>query len=110
LPERIKREPEGIKKEDVHIFQYGGLKLVYDVNSGSLHQVDDLAWELISLLLEGRSKEDTRHALLNQYPAGGVGGIGEIEEAFRQIEELQEAKLLFSPPPPLDKEKLPASG
>ena len=104
MPERINREPEGIRKEDVHIFQYGGLKLVYDVNSGSLHQVDDLAWELITLLLKGRSKGDIRHTLLNQYSAE------EIEEAFRQIEELQEEKLLFSPPPPLDKEKLPASG
>ena len=110
MPERIKREPEEISKEDVHTFQYGGLKLVYDVNSGSLHEVDNLAWELITLLLEGRSKGDIRHALLNQYPAGEIRGIGEIEEAFRQLEELREEKLLFSPPPPLDKEKLPASG
>ncbi len=110
MPEGIKREPGGIRREDVHTFQYGGLKLVYDVNSGSLHEVDDLAWELINQLLNGRSKEDKRRALLSPYSAGGIGGIGEIEEAYRQIEELQEEKLLFSPPPPLDNEKLSASG
>ena len=42
---------------DVHIFKYRGTQLVYDVNSGSLHQVDDLAREAIELLRDRDEKE-----------------------------------------------------
>lgn len=81
----------GVASKDVHMFKYGGLQLVYDVNSGSLHQVDDLAWEIISYILKGKTREEIGRLLHSKYPPW------EIEEAWDEIKKLQEEKLLFAP-------------
>jgi uncharacterized protein len=86
------------------MFKYGGLLLVYDVNSGSLHQVDDLAWEAIDLLREGSGRERARGLLSRSYPPD------EVEEALCQVDELREERLLFSPAVPLQNEKLSPGG
>jgi len=81
--------------EDVHIFEYRGLQLVYDVNSGSFHQVDRLGRQVIDLLLEGREKEEIGLLLSSRYPAG------EIAAVLEEVDYLQREKLLFAPLPPL---------
>ena len=36
-----------IIKKNVHIYRHGGLNIAYDVNSGSLHVLDDHTYALI---------------------------------------------------------------
>ncbi|RDV84560.1 thioether cross-link-forming SCIFF peptide maturase [Ammonifex thiophilus] len=66
----------------VHLFCLRGEKLAFDPVSGSLHQLDEAAWRVLSLLLEGK---DPR--------AEGK----ELEEACREVEELRSEGLLFTP-------------
>ncbi len=84
-----------MKNEDVHMFEYNGTKLIYDVNSGSLHRVDEIGWKIIELLRDGKNNGEIISFLGKQYP------LLDIEEALGQAEELCREKLLFAPPPPL---------
>ncbi|NLX91331.1 MAG: thioether cross-link-forming SCIFF peptide maturase [Firmicutes bacterium] len=88
------------KNKDIHLFNYKNMKLVYDVNSGSLHRVDDLGWELISLILDGLEKQEIIYRLQSSFPPE------EIISVFLQVEEMQKNNLLFSPEPALREEAL----
>ena len=79
---------------DLHMFQYRGKRLVYDVNSGSLHEVDELAWELISRLCSASTLEQLGEELAGRYSQG------EIKKAQSEINMLQKEGLLNSSPPP----------
>jgi uncharacterized protein len=81
------------------MFKYRGLQLVYDVNSGSLHQADDLAWDAIGLLRDGNDREQVARVLSHRYPPG------EVEEALAQLDALHKEGLLFAPEPQLPDEK-----
>lgn len=39
-----------------------------DVNSGSVHVVDELVYDVIALLEEGKSEQETVEALKDRYP------------------------------------------
>lgn len=78
----------------LHMFQYGGKRLVYDVNSGSLHEVDELAWELIKLINSGKLEERSGE-LMSRLPYPGP----DVKEALAEIKTLEDRQLLFSPSP-----------
>lgn len=80
------------------MFKYKDLQLVYDVNSGSLHTVDNLGWEVIAKLAEGYSGEKVTSLLQGRYPPG------EIETALQQIDKLRQERCLFAPAPALEDE------
>jgi len=77
----------------VHMFKYNGRLLVYDVNSSSLHQVDELGWEVIASLLQGKTCEDVKTLLEGKFLKN------DVEEALQQVEDLVKARLLFTLPP-----------
>ncbi len=79
---------------DLHMFQYRGKRLVYDVNSGSLHEVDELAWELMHLMCNDNTNEH-----IDELPATNYSRP-DIKQAQTEINTLQEQQLLFSSPPP----------
>ncbi|MBE6928501.1 MAG: thioether cross-link-forming SCIFF peptide maturase [Ruminococcaceae bacterium] len=77
----------------IHCYKLGGLNIVLDVCSGSVHVVDEVAFDIIE------QYEQTEHGkLLNyiteKYPAVSAA---EVEECFEQIEALREAGKLFAP-------------
>ena len=80
---------------DLHMFKYRDKQLVYDVNSGSLHEVDKLAWELISLQRDGLTPANSMEQLAGRYASAVVA------RAQKEIETLVAEKLLFSPSPVL---------
>ena len=41
----------------VHLYQNNGYNMVLDVNSGSVHVVDELVYQVISLLKEGKKRK-----------------------------------------------------
>ncbi len=84
----------------IHQYKNNGYNIVMDVNSGSVHVVDELVYDIIPLiepLVEDGVKdvETVRSAVLNltgdSYPAG------EVSEAVEEVMELAAAGQLFAP-------------
>ena len=88
------------KKIVIHQYKNNGLNIVMDVNSGSVHVVDDIVYDMIPLIEplvnEGIKDPDTiKAAVLNianiPYPEEN------IREAVDEVLELQKAGQLFAP-------------
>jgi len=84
-------------KKNVHIFKQGGEFIAYDVNSGSLHRLDEAAYAVLQALLTA----EERGLGLNTEVVGTLIGSSlsavEIEEILRELALLQEEGTLFSP-------------
>ncbi|BDF33487.1 thioether cross-link-forming SCIFF peptide maturase [Lachnospiraceae bacterium] len=87
----------------VHQYKNNGYNIVLDVNSGAVHVVDGLCYDVIAALEEApeaRTAErlkapDTLEGLKEKL--GGTYDAKEIEEALADIVELTEAGRLFTP-------------
>ena len=73
----------------IHQYKNNGYNIVLDVNSGSVHVVDDLVYDIIEIY-EDNTKEQILDKLEDKYPAQ------EIEEAILEIEQLKEDGQLFT--------------
>ena len=87
----------------IHQYRLNGYNIVLDVNSGSVHCVDDASYDIIRLfcgIIEGEGREVTEEdrariieQILRDYPEESQESVGEI---FEDIEELQSLGRLFS--------------
>lgn len=82
----------------VHQYQNNGYNIVLDVNSGSVHVVDLLVYELIAMMgelkeVEGRSVEEIAAEAEKRNLSGSRE---EIEEAIKEILQLKEAGQLYT--------------
>lgn len=75
----------------IHRFQVNGSRLVLDVNSGSLHEVDELMWDLLGLYPD-QVTEEALAELGRRYSPEAVA------EAQAEVAELIERGWLYSPP------------
>ena len=73
-------------------YKNNGYNIVLDSNSGSVHAVDEVAFEVIDKY-ESRSKEEIILELCDKYPEITAD---DIEEIFQDIEELKKEGKLFS--------------
>ena len=80
----------------IHQYKLGGKNIVIDVCSGSVHSVDDLAYDLISLF-ENNDKATVLKILGEKYANKDGVSSADIEECYEQIEFLKEKGKLFSP-------------
>lgn len=80
----------------IHCYKQGGLNIVLDVCSGSVHIVDDICYDIIGMF-EEKSREEITEIILEKY--SGTDGVTreEIIECIEQIEELKQDGSLFSP-------------
>ena len=74
----------------IHKFMQGGEYYVVDVNSGSVHIVDDLIYNMIDNDNKLSSKESLIEKLKDKYP------VEEIEEAYEDLLQLVEEDALYS--------------
>ena len=74
----------------VHQFKNNGYNIVLDVNSGAVHVVDDVVYDVIPFMEKGEPDENIVSSLKEKY------GIEEIEEAVSDCRELKEAGFLFT--------------
>ncbi len=79
----------------LHAYQLNGYNIVLDVFSGSVHVVDDLAYDVISLY-ETTEKEEIIRQMLEKYKDVPDVTRGEIEDVFADLEELRKKKKLFT--------------
>ncbi len=80
----------------VHQYKSNGFNIILDVNSGSIHAVDDLSYDMIAMY-ETNSKEEIINAMLDKY--GKVDSSitkKELEEVILEIEQLKEDGALFT--------------
>ena len=82
----------------VHQYKLNGYNIVVDTASGSVHTVDDVAYDIIEMY-NSKSPEQIVAAILEKYE--GTDGIDESEvlECIGDIRSLQEAGKLFSDDP-----------
>ena len=74
----------------IHQYQNNGYNIVLDVNSGAIHVVDELMYEIIGMY-EEHTPEEIRAQLADKYSAQ------EIDEAFDEMNELIKNGELFTP-------------
>ncbi len=80
----------------IHCYKLGGLNIVLDVCSGSVHVVDEVAYDVIGMY-EEKSREEIVKVILEKYGDREDVSKEEIEECLDQIEELKQAGKLFTP-------------
>lgn len=73
----------------IHKFNQGNDYFVIDINSGSLHQVDELVYDLLD-----DEKIKSKDELINEYKE--KYSKEEIEEAYEEIEELIKEEYLYT--------------
>ena len=73
----------------IHQYKNNGYNIVLDVNSGSVHVVDDMVYDIIGLY-ENNTLEQITDALRDRY------SVQDIKEAYEEIGELKEAGQLFT--------------
>ena len=74
----------------IHKYKMNGYNIVLDVNSGSIHSVDELVYDLLDYYKK-ENIENILEILKNKYSAE------DIKEAYAEIKELEENEVLFSP-------------
>lgn len=79
----------------IHQYQLGGYNIVLDVCSGSVHAVDQVAFEIIKIF-ESTNKEQAIDAVCQKFESLGVSRE-EVIECYEQVCELKEQGKLFAP-------------
>ena len=72
----------------VHQYKNNGYDIVLDVNSGAIHVVDDVTYDVIALY-EGHTREEIVNSLRERYPET------EVEEALDEVQMLVDNEELF---------------
>lgn len=76
----------------IHQYKLNGYNIVLDVYSGSVHSVDDVAYDIISMY-ESSSPEEITEKITEKYPDITAE---EIDDCISDIEELKSAGKLFT--------------
>ena len=74
----------------VHQFKNNGYDIVLDVNSGAIHVVDDMTYDVIALF-EDKTSEQIIEELGDKYSKE------ELKEAIEEVQELKDNGELFTP-------------
>ena len=80
----------------IHQYKLNGYNIVLDVCSGSVHAVDDVAYDIIALF-EEKTKEAILAEIGEKYAHIPEITPAEIEECYDQIAELKDEGMLFTP-------------
>ena len=80
----------------VHRYQLGGYNIVLDICSGSVHVVDEVAYDMIGLY-ETTDREEILARMWEKYGDREDVTPAELAECYDQIGELKEAGKLFTP-------------
>lgn len=80
----------------IHCYKLGGLNIVLDICSGSVHIVDEVAYDIISMY-EKSTREQIVKEITAKYPDKEDVTPEEILKCCDQIEQLKVAGKLFTP-------------
>ena len=79
----------------IHQYKLGGYNIVLDITSGSIHVVDEVAYDIIAMF-EDNDRDDILAAMKEKY--GGREDISDadIEECYEQVVSLRDEGRLFT--------------
>lgn len=80
----------------VHQFKQNGYNIVLDTCSGSVHVVDEVAYDIISMYKE-KSEDEIVAEILKKYKNTPDVNEDEVRECIGDVKELEENKKLFTP-------------
>ncbi len=80
----------------IHCYKLGGLNIVLDISSGSVHAVDEVAYDIIEMY-ESTPKDEIKKKILEKYKGHDDVTEADIEDCFSDIEELKAQGKLFVP-------------
>ena len=78
----------------IHQYQLGGYNIVLDTCSGSIHVVDEVAYDIIALF-ESHTPEEIVRAMLEKY--GSAVTEQDITDCIADVQSLKDAGKLFTP-------------
>ncbi len=79
----------------VHQYQLNGCRIVIDANSGAIHSVDEVAYDLIALY-EQHTHDELVSLMLDKYRGRPDVTEADLRECLEDIEELKRQGKLFS--------------
>ena len=74
----------------IHRYKNNGYNIVLDVNSGSVHVVDEIVYDMVGLLDEGKTEEEILTALKDRYQEE------DIKTALEECAVLKKEQMLFT--------------
>ena len=74
----------------IHLYQSNGYNIVLDINSGSVHVVDDTVYDILKLMQDGATDTQIEAALTEKYETD------EIREACSECRDLASQGMLFT--------------
>ena len=80
----------------IHQYKLGGYNIVLDVCSGSVHVVDEVAYDIIGMF-ETHDRDAVLQAMADKYAGRADITEADIAECYAQVVELKEAGKLFAP-------------
>ena len=80
----------------IHQYKLGGMNIVLDVASGSVHVVDEVAYDIIADF-QSRSREEILADLRVKYADRDDITESDLDECYAQVVELRESGRLFAP-------------
>jgi len=80
----------------IHQYQLGGCNIVLDVCSGSVHVVDEVAYDIIALF-ETTEKEEILRSVTEKYAHRPDVTAADVEECYAQVQALKDSGKLFAP-------------
>ena len=80
----------------VHQYQLGGYNIVLDVCSGSVHAVDEVAYEIIKIF-ENNDKQSVIDTVCQKFNNRSDITENDVIECYEQVEELKNTGKLFAP-------------
>ncbi|MBR6050821.1 MAG: thioether cross-link-forming SCIFF peptide maturase [Clostridia bacterium] len=82
----------------IHQYKLGGYNIVLDVYSGSVHVVDEVAYDVIGMF-ESSNDDEIVAAILEKYKNSPDVTENEIRECISDVAALRDAHKLFTPDP-----------
>ena len=79
----------------IHQYKLNGYNIVLDINSGSVHVVDDVAYDIIALF-ENNNKNEIVQEIEEKYSNTLGVSREEIEQCYDEVNELKESGQLFT--------------
>ena len=79
----------------IHQYKLNGYNIVLDTYSGSVHVVDDLAYEIIALY-ENTPKDEIVIKMLDKFADVPAITVSDIQETIADVEELKRDGQLFT--------------
>lgn len=80
----------------IHQYKLGGYNIVLDICSGSVHVVDEVAYDIIEIF-EEKTREEVISIISQKYAGREDITEEDLEECYQQVEELKNQGKLFAP-------------